>query len=197
MELSWSELPNLTFLIRRSQAGDRDAENHLFKLAYPQLKAIASRLLSRPGDRASLTAHDLVHDVYVDRLRNWKGAVSDRGHYLAVVTEAMKNQLIDRARREKARKRTPVASGPGFPWQSASTLPYEDILALDREITRMGKDDPGAAEVVRLRYYCGCSWEETAAAVGATVKVVRGDWEFASRWLRKRLQYRSSSSRLP
>lgn len=187
MHTSWVEIPNLTFLIRRSQSGDPGAEDRFFQLAYPQLKAIASRLLSRFERDRSITPHDLVHDVYVDRLRSLRGGINDRGHYLAVVTEAMKNHLIDRARRAKARKRTAPSDGPGFPWRLASTLAYEEILALEREIKRIEVEDPRAAEVVRLRYYCGCSWDETAAAVGATVKMVRNDWEFASGWLRQRL----------
>ncbi len=81
----------------------------------------------------------------------------------------------------------------GFPQASATTLSLEEILALEREIERMEKIEPRAAHVVRLRYYGGCSWEQTAEAVGAAVKMVRNDWEFAATWLRKRLGGKSSA----
>ena len=63
----------------------------------------------------------------------------------------------------------------------------EEILSLEREVERLEKLDPRAAMVVRLRYYGGCSWEETAGALGITVKMARGDWAFAARRLSERL----------
>lgn len=187
MELSWSDLPNVTLLIRQSQAGDKQAEGQLFHLAYPYLQDIAARLLRRESERRSLSPLDLVHDVYLGRLQGWKGIIADRGHYLAFVTTAMRNELIDRARAARTQKRTAPQSGAAFPHRDASVLPYEEIVALEREIERLQKLDWRAAQVVWLRYYGGCSWEETAAAVGATIKMVRTDWEFAATWLEQRL----------
>jgi RNA polymerase sigma factor (TIGR02999 family) len=187
LELSWSNLPDVTLLIRQSQAGDKHAEGQLFHLAYPYLKDIAARLLRREPETRALSPLDLVHDVYLGRLQGWKGIISDRGHYLAFVTTAMRNELIDRARAAHSQKRTVPSSGPTFPRRNASALPYEEIVALEREIDRLEKLDWRAAQVVRLRYYGGCSWDETAAAVGATIKMVRTDWEFAANWLEQRL----------
>lgn len=102
----------------------------------------------------------------------------------------MRNELIDRARAARTQKRTIPARGGAFPDRDATVLSCEQIVALDREIDRMQKLDWRAAQVVRLRYYGGCSWDETAAAVGATVKMVRSDWEFAATWLEQRLGQR-------
>ena len=191
MEVPWSELPDLTLLIKRSRAGDKHAEDRLFQLAYPHLRKAAVGLLGRKSADMTYTPQDLLHAVYVERLRGWKGAVNDRGHYLKVVKTAMKQELIDRARRAQTQRRT--APSAGFPQASATTLSLEEVLALEREIERLEKIDPRAAHVVRLRYYCGCSWEQTAEAVGATVKMVRDDWESAAKWLRKRLGGKSSA----
>ena len=186
MQISWTELPDVTILIRRSQSGDPTAEERLYRLVYPHLKDLASRMIRRHGDEDMLSPLDLVHDVYVGRLKGWKGAVADRGHYIAFVTNAMRNELIDQARRAKAQKRS-RPSELQFPLTHPSELTYEVILALEQEIEGIERADWRAAHVVRLRYYAGCSWEETAAAVDATIKMVRNDWEFASEWLKKRL----------
>ncbi len=188
LELSWSDLPNVTLLIRKSQAGDEQAEGQLFHLAYPYLRDIAARLLRRESQRRTLSPLDLVHDVYLGRLRGCKGIIADRSHYLAFVTTAMRNELIDRARAARTQKRTIPATGGAFPHGNASGLAFEEIVALEREIERMQKFDWRAAQVVWLRYYGGCSWDETAAAVGATIKMVRTDWEFAATWLQPRLR---------
>ena len=187
MERHWSDLPDVTLLIRQSQAGDKQAEGQLYRLAYPFLRDIAARLLRHESETRTLSPLDLVHDVYLGCLQGWKGAISDRGHYLALVTTAMRNELIDRARAARAQKRTIPADGTTFPYRNASALPYEEIVALEREIDRLEKLDWRAAQVIRLRYYGGCSWEETAAAIGATVKIARTDWEFAATWLEQRL----------
>jgi len=118
----------------------------------------------------------------------WKGEVADRNHYLAVVTKAMKNQLVDRARKANTQRRTPTP----FPGVSANHLAVVDILAIERELAEIDRTDPRAAHVVRLRYYGGCSWEETARATGVSVKMVRNDWGGAVKWLRKRLAPHSS-----
>ncbi len=186
MEISWDQLPDVTLLIRQSQSGDQHAEERLYRVLYPYLKSVAARLVQRIGGEGAMSAQDLVHDVYLGRLRGYQGAVADRAHYIALVTTAMKNELIDQARHSNTRKRSPTKVLE-FPREGPADLPYEVILALEREIENMERMDWRAAQVVRLRYYAGCSWPETAAAVAASVRMVRRDWEFASDWLKKRL----------
>jgi RNA polymerase sigma factor (TIGR02999 family) len=184
--LAWVEIPDLTFLIRRSQKGDVAAGARLLDLAYPFLKQIASRLLRDGALEHQLAPQDLIHDAWLTRISRL-GGINDRGHYLASVTLAMKGQLIDHARRAKSMKRTaPYAAGNATPMNPAGLGP-EEILSLEREVERLEKLDPRAAMVVRLRYYGGCSWEETAGALGITVKMARGDWAFAARRLSERL----------
>ena len=140
-----------------------------------------------------LAPQDLIHDAWLTRICSRRGAINDRGHYLALLTMAMKGELIDHARRRNTIKRT----GPVFSWSAPPQNPAgvgpEDVLALERELVRLEKIDPKAAMVVRLRYYGGCSWEETANALGITVKVARGECAFAERRLGARLGKRSSS----
>lgn len=189
--LPWVEIPDLTFLIRRSQGGDSAAGAKLFDLAYPFLERIASRLLRGGMLERNLAPRDLIHDAWLTRLSLKPRAINDRRHYLASLTLAMKGRLIDHARRAKSLKRT-LPAGAGNSAAAPGPAP-EDILALERELERLEKLDRRAAMVVRLRYYGGCSWEETSAELGITVKMARGDWAFAARRLGKRLSPQSSS----
>ncbi len=190
LELSWNEYPNLTELIRRSQQGDRYAANSFFSFAYPHLRRIAARFIPRAFGPDPMSSSDLLHEAYADRLSRWQGRIQDRNHYLAVATIAIRDQVIDRARRAKALKRDASSGAANFPNHLVSEMSLEQILTLDRLIELLKIADPQAADVVRLRYYAGCSWEETAVAVGATVKIVRNDWEFAAEWLRERLAHK-------
>jgi RNA polymerase sigma factor (TIGR02999 family) len=184
--LAWAEIPDLTFLIRRSQRGDGAAVEKLLDLAYPVLRQIASRLLRGGALQHRLAPQDLIHDAWLTRISK-QGAVKNRGHYLASLTLAMKGQLIDHARSAKAMKRTPPAPATKGTGINTASLGPEELLNLEREVERLEKVDPRAAMVVRLRYYGGCSWEETACALGITIKMARGDWAFAARRLGERL----------
>ncbi len=185
MIASYCELPELTLLINRSQKGDPGAQEKLFELLYPHMKNWAGQVLSRYRQMSDSRDQDLVHDVFLNRLQGYHEQVNNRQHFLAVVTRALKNELLDQARRVRAIKRTQ----PGR-WSSeaaARSLSYEQIMTLEQAVECLAKKDRRAAHIVRLRYYGGCSWQETAAAVGITVKVARTDWDFACKWLGDRL----------
>jgi RNA polymerase sigma factor (TIGR02999 family) len=181
----WREIPDLTFLIRTSQSGDDEAAARLLDITYPFLKPIAARLIRGCSHRDGLEPQDLIHNAWLTRVRSRRADVTDRGHYLALLTMALRGELIDHIRRVKSLKRTSPSEG-ALPQPDAG-LPREYVLALDREIHRLERIDQRAAGVIRLRYYGGCSWEETAHALGITIKVARGDWGFAVRWLGERL----------
>lgn len=188
---SWTDFPDLTRLIRLRNEGDMEAERRLFQIGYRHLCGLAKRLLNleAPAVRAHTTPNDLLHDVYVARIHSWRGSVNDRHHFTAIIANAMKNELIDRARIRDSAKRTPVH---GFPNRMASALTTEEIVSLNRELARLREYDPRAAEIVHLRYYGGCSWDETAVAANVSVKKARTEWECAARWLAERLGSKSS-----
>ncbi len=185
MDLTWSDLPDLTQLIRRAQAGDRDAEHSFISLAYRHLLSLAERQIGTERHFDASYSGDLLHDTWLSRIRSITGGIADRNHFAALVSIAMREQVNDEIRRRSALKRTiprethPVAVGRSYP--------MEDLVALDRALAEFERIDTRAAQVVRLRYYGGCSWTETAAATGATVKAVRCDWQSAIRWLGRKL----------
>jgi RNA polymerase sigma factor (TIGR02999 family) len=188
--LSWAEFPDLTYLIRRLHHGDKEAEDRFFRTAYRHLSKMAATLLRRERDHEHGSPQDLLHDVWVNRISNWQREVNDRNHYAALVSMALRDELFDRARRRNAQKRTAPAPERKSGLLPAAGLSREEILSLERELDRLAEADERAAQVVRLRFYGGCSWPETAHATGASLKAVRNDWEFAADWLSRRLSHK-------
>ena len=155
---------------------------------YAELRGLAAALSRKlqPGQTLQPTA--LVHEAYLrlvkDRDPGWEG----RRHFFGAAARAMREILIEQARRKDSRKR----GGGGRRVELSEGLaliepPADDLLALDEAIERLRAEKPHLAEVVLLRYYTGLSVEETADVIGRSVSSVTRDWRFARAWLAGRL----------
>jgi len=177
--------PDITGLIERAGAGDRQAARELLPLVYDQLRALARRKMAaeKPGHTLQPTA--LVHEAYVrlvgDNRREWDG----RAHFYVAAAEAMRRILVESARRKGRHKH-------GGDWRqvtldsmdlAAPKLPIEEILSVDEAICRLEKRDERMAEIVRLRFFAGLGTAEIAALLGVTGRTVRRDWAVARAWL--------------
>ncbi len=149
---------------------------------YDELRNLAAALTRqlRPGQTLQPTA--LVHEAYLrlvgDRDPGWEG----RRHFFGSAARAMRQILIEQARRKAAHKH----GGQGQRVELVEGLaviepPADDLLALDEAIDKLQVEKPHLAEIVQLRYYAGLSVEETASVVGRSVSTVVRDWRFAPR----------------
>ncbi|MDT8342658.1 MAG: ECF-type sigma factor [Longimicrobiales bacterium] len=179
--------PNLesdvTLLLRSMSAGDRQAIDRLIPLVYEELRAIAHRRMSREQDGHTLNATAVVHEAYV-RLAQQNELWRDRAHFFAVASRVMRHILIDHARARSAEKRggspipVPLAEG------SAREDPrFADILELDQALARLGEMDPRLEQVVECRFYGGLSMDETAEAIGISVRSANRYWRRARAYL--------------
>jgi len=140
----------------------------------------------RPGH--TLTATALVHEVYLRLSRDRQTPWSGRAEFFAAAAEAMRRILI-----EHARARGTIKRGGGrarAPLNVADLASQEDlglVLALDEAISRLEREEPRAAAVVRLRFYGGLTVDETAEATGHSRRTVLRDWDYARAWLREAL----------
>jgi len=182
MPEDWEQL---TLLLNRLN-GDSDAESRVYKIVYSNLRKIAQRLMSRDAAGADCRPSDLLHETYVKKLHGLRVPIRNREHFFALATRAMRQVLIEDARRRKREKRQPP---PGADWLagSASNPDPADLLRLDPVLHKLRQIDPRAATVVDLRFLLGCSLEETAGILGITERAVRCDWEYARRWLRQEM----------
>jgi RNA polymerase sigma factor (TIGR02999 family) len=171
-----------------SPEGESIPAAELLPEVYAQLRALAASLTSQlqPGQTLQPTA--LVHEAYLRLVRGRDPGWEGRRHFFGAAARAMREILIEQARRKAAGKH----GGHGRRVDLAEGLaviepPAEDVLALDEAVRQLQEEDPRLAEIVMLRYYTGLSLEETAEVIGASVSTVKRDWRFARAWLARRL----------
>ena len=163
------------------------AAQELLPLVYEELRRIAgSRLM--PGQTLQATA--LVHEAWLEVVGERDPGWDGRAHFFAAAAQAMREVLIDQARRRSAlkrggdRKREPL--DPQM--ELKSELPFEDLLALDEALDELRKRDPGLERVVALRFFAGLTMSEVAETLGISMWQVEERWRFARAWLRRRLE---------
>jgi RNA polymerase sigma factor (TIGR02999 family) len=167
---------------------DNAGVDALFGEVYDELRAAAARLLAREQAAGTLQPTALVHEAWL-KLEGSDGRWRDRGHFVALAARAMRQVLVDHARRRDAAKRgggqalvtleEEVSGGRG--------LDAEELLALDAALERLGALDPRLRQVVELRYFGGLGDEEIGAVLGVTGRTAQRDWARARAWLHREL----------
>ena len=182
---------DVTQVLLAIEAGDAKAATELLPLVYGELRKLAKARMARlrPGQTLQPTA--LVHEVYLALVGRkdpgWKG----RGHFFGAAAHAMREILVDAARRRAALKRggdlVRAAPEEAEDAEPAPALPVEDLLSLDRALTKMKAEHPRKAEIVELRYFGGLTEEEIAAIYEVAPRTIEREWRFAKAWLHKAL----------
>jgi RNA polymerase sigma factor (TIGR02999 family) len=182
-------MTEITRILSAAEQGDPSAAEQLLPLVYDELRQLAAQRLAqeKPGQTLQPTA--LVHEAYLrlidgDPAAQWNG----RGHFFAAAAEAMRRILIENARRKQAEKR-------GGKWTRVSldhldavaVAPPDELLALDEALEKLGRHDPVAGELVKLRYYAGLSLEEAAQALGISSATAYRHWTVGRAWLHGQL----------
>ena len=185
----------VTCLLQRLSDGDQDALTRLMPLIYNELRRLATFHLRRERPDHTLQTTALVHEAYlrlVDQTdAHWKG----RDHFLAVAAQAMRRILVDYARRHKAVKRGGPL--PRLSLEEAVAVSEEqsdNLLLIDRLLTRLEAIDPQEARIIELRFFAGLSVEETASAMGVSPTTVKREWSVARKWLAREMGRASAGS---
>ncbi len=174
-------------LVHAARDGDASAVDQLFELAYHELLHRA-RVARRANNNPTVSTTGLLHEAYV-RLQPSDGLdIADANHFRNIVVRAMRQVLVDMARKRSAAKR---GGGGAFvtlhDGDAVVTAAPDDLIALDEALTRLADIDARKARVVEYRFYGGLDVEETASALGVSAPTVKRDWRVARAWLAQEL----------
>jgi len=178
----------LTEVLRAAGDGDRIASGELLPLVYDELRKLARSRMANlpPGNTLQPTA--LVHEAFMRLAKSEDSSWDSRGHFFAAAAEAMRQVLVDQARRKNRLKRggdrKRIELGE---FDAPLACPVEDVLALDEAIERLKNDDPRKAQIVSLRCFAGLNREETAAVMGISVPTIDREWRYIVARLHKEL----------
>ena len=170
------------------KAGDGEALNQLVPLVYERLREMAHlRLAGQPSD-ASLNTTALVHEAYLRLVDQSRAGWRDRTHFFAVAATAMRQIVVDHARRRSAAKRGGGVTPAFLDHVGAGASPRaEQIVALDEALSRLSALSERMVRIVEMRFFAGLSIEETAEALDLDPRTINRDWRTARALLYREL----------
>ena len=190
------EIGEVTQLLRAYGDGDSSAFDRLVPLVYEQLRRMARRHMRRTDRGQTLDTTGLVHEAYMKLAGSPGLRLEDRGHFLAVSACAMRQVIISRARARAAEKRGGGVVPVTLDEQRMGAADQSGwLLDLDRALDKLRERNDRLARVVECRFFAGLSEEETAEALGVSLRTAQRDWTRARAWLRAELE-ESGESRL-
>jgi RNA polymerase sigma factor (TIGR02999 family) len=185
----------VTVLLADMKAGREDALARLIPLLYAELRRLAGRYMrdERAGHTLQPTA--LVHEAFLRLAGQDRANWQNRAQFIGIAGQLMRRILVDHARKRRAAKRGAalVTLDEAIETQCAVVTRPEEILAVDEALTRLAQFDAQQARVVELRYFAGLAAEETAEALGVSLRTVERDWSMAKAWLRAELAGRGNA----
>lgn len=174
-----------TRLLAELADGDRAAAERLLPLVYDELRSLAARCMrGQPADHTwQPTA--LVHEAFL-RLSGAEPC-ANRHHFLALAAKAMRQLLVDHARRRSADKRGGGRQRVTLAGIGEKTTPAVDALALDEALRQLARLHPRQAQIIELRFFGGLTIAETARALELGTTTVEDDFVMARAWLAREL----------
>jgi RNA polymerase sigma factor (TIGR02999 family) len=179
----------VTQMLQAVLEGDLDAAHDLLPMVYDELRKLARARLRAlpPGQTLQPTA--LVHEAYIRLVGKKDPGWEGRGHFFAAAAQAMRNILVEQARRKMAHKRGGGKRRVDIDdAEPAFAPPSEDVLAVDEAVKRLERDDPRKGQIVNLRYFARLTAAETADALGISVATVGREWRYIRAWLERELR---------
>jgi RNA polymerase sigma factor (TIGR02999 family) len=181
----------VTRLLHRAREGDRGALDELMPLVYGELRRIATSFMQRQRPGHTLQPTALVNEAFLKLFHDTGPHLTDRAHFLALMSRAIRQVLVDHARAHDATKR-----GGGearVPWDTNIEVPSGratervKFLDLHRALEALAHEHASLAQAIEMHYFSGMTAEETAVVLARSVHAVRHDLRLARAWLRREL----------
>ena len=178
-------MSDITCILDRARHGDPKAAEELLPLVYEELRKLAARKMLKEVSGHTLQPTALVHEAWLRIAGDDTARFQNRAHFFVAAAEAMRRILVESARRRLATKR-----GGGARLLEADEIeipsPVSDddnLLLVNEALEKLTAIDPRKAELVKLRYFVGMNFEETAATLGIAVPTAKQWWAYARAWL--------------
>ena len=178
-------MQEVTFILCAIEKGDPQAAEQLLPLVYRELRRLATEKLAQEKPGQTLQATALVHEAYlrlvdIEKAQNW----NSRGHFFSAAAEAMRRILVERARQKRGPRRG--GDRDRISLEAACDLVDprgDEILAVHDALGKLAEDSPGAAELVKLRYFAGMSHQEAACCLSISRTTADRYWAYAKAFL--------------
>jgi len=183
----------ITELLARARAGDSSAFDQVYSAIYAELRRLARARRRRQfsiGETLNTTA--LVHETYLKLCKVQHPSFTDREHFLAVAATAMRQILVDEARRRLRAKRGGGAHHEPIDEGLVDDVEVErdaaTVLTVHDALKELGRSNPRLEKVIEYRFFGGMTETESATALDLTERTIRRDWVKARAWLRLHLE---------
>jgi len=174
----------ITVLLLKWKQGEPAAFDRLMPLVYQHLRQVAGAYIRRERNPGVLQATALVHEVYLRLIGQNKAEWADREHFYTFAAKVMRRVLMDHARSNDAQKRgggaEHVPLNDQIPWIK---IGGESMIELNRALDKLEAIDPQKVQLVELRYFLGCTAEETAEVMQVSKATVDREAKFVRSWL--------------
>lgn len=185
----------MTQVLDAASHGDSQAAQRLLTMVYDELRRLARNRVARLTPGQTLTPTELVHEAYLRISRGETASFEGRRHFFFAATRAMRDILVENARRKASLKR-------GGDWLRVDlegagvevAAPREDVMDLDRALGKLECSRPDGARVVQLHYFGGLTIPEIAEVTGTSQATVKRRWSYARAWLQRELSQLSTAA---
>lgn len=178
----------VTRLLAEIKSGNRQAESDLIPLVYDELRRLAHHYMRSERADHTLQATAVVHEAYLRLVKQRNVTWESKAHFFAVAASLMRRILCDYARRHSRSKR--AGDREAVPLEEAlvfSEEKSEEMIDVDRALTRLAERDQRQSQIVELLIFAGFTVEETADVLDVSPRTVKRNWKAARLWLHREI----------
>jgi len=180
---------DITLLLGKWKDGEPAAFEELMQLVYPHLRQVAAAYVRRERNPDVMQGTALVHELYLRLLNQKKAGWEDRRHFYTFSAKVMRMILIDHARENQTQMRggglERIPLSEDLAWVNIGS---PEMLDLNRALDELGTLDTEKVQLVELRYFLGCTAEETASLIQVSKATVDRELRFIKSWLYRRIR---------
>ena len=185
---------SLERLFAGAVSDDAGVREQLFVELYSELRRMAEQQLHRARGHVTLSPTTLLHETYLNLIDRSSLRFPDRKRFMMYASRAMRGLVVDYIRSRRAHKRGGLYEFTELPTQTPESDPENDeFLRLDEAVDELASVDPGLAQVVELKFFCGYSLPELAKLRGVSERTLQRDWNKARVFLFEHLRGVSAS----